>query len=69
MTDTITRIDWQAARARLASVTDDPAVLAGLDRMRKTGDFDDAFAICLIPACIERHSASSRSSHSQLPKL
>ena len=43
MTSTATRIDWQAARERLASVTDDPAVLAGLERMRETGDFDDAF--------------------------
>ena len=43
MTSTATRIDWAAVKERLASVTDDPAVLAGLDRMRKTGDFDDAF--------------------------
>ena len=37
------RIDYDAARARLASITTDPAVLAGLDRIRETGDLDDAF--------------------------
>ena len=41
MTDT--RIDYVAARERLASVTADPAALAGLDRIRETGDLDDVF--------------------------
>ena len=44
MTDTITRIDYAAARERLASVTADPAALAGLDRIRETGDLDDALS-------------------------
>ncbi len=33
MTDT--RIDYVAARKRLASITADPAALAGLDRIRE----------------------------------
>jgi hypothetical protein len=42
MTST-TRIDWDAAEARLASRTDDAAVLEAFARMRKSGDIDDAF--------------------------
>jgi hypothetical protein len=36
-------IDYTAVRERLASITSDPNVLAGLDRIRDTGDLDDAF--------------------------
>ena len=43
MTSTATRIDYATARERLASITADPAALAGLDRIRETGDLDDAF--------------------------
>jgi hypothetical protein len=43
MTDTITRIDYAAARERLQTVTDDPAVLAAFDHIRATGNLDDAF--------------------------
>ena len=43
MTDTITRIDYVAARKRLASITADPTALAGMDRIRETGELDDAF--------------------------
>ena len=46
MTDT--RIDYVAARERLASVTTDPAALAGLDRIRETGDLDDAFMRAVV---------------------
>ncbi len=38
------RIDYDAARARLASITTDPAMLAGIDRIRETGDLDDALS-------------------------
>ncbi len=48
MTDTITRIDYAAARKRLASITTDPAALAGFDRIRETGDLDDAFMRAII---------------------
>ncbi len=48
MTDTITRIDYTAARKRLASITADPAALAGLDRISKTGDLDDAFMRAVV---------------------
>ncbi len=51
MTDT--RINYAAARERLASITADPAALAGLDRIRETGDLDDAFM-----AAVEEHSIS-----------
>ncbi len=33
----MTRIDYVAARKRLASITPDPAALAGMDRIRETG--------------------------------
>ncbi len=49
----MTRIDYTAARERLASVTTDPAALAGLDRIRETGDLDDAFM-----AAVEEHNIS-----------
>ena len=52
MTDTATRIDYDAARARLASITTDPAVLAGFDRIRETGDLDDAFMAAVGDPCI-----------------
>jgi len=38
MSNTITRIDYAAARKRLASITDDPAVLTGFDRIEASGD-------------------------------
>jgi len=44
----ITRIDWQAARDRLASITTDTAALAGLDRLRACGEFDDAFMAAVV---------------------
>ena len=50
---TITRIDYTAARERLASVTADPAALAGLDRIRETGDLDAA-----LMAAVEEHNIS-----------
>ncbi len=51
--NTITRIDYVAARERLASITADPAALAGLDRIRETGDLDDAFM-----TAVEEHNIS-----------
>ena len=48
MTDTITRIDYVAARERLASITTDPAVLAGFDKFRETGDFSDAYMRAVV---------------------
>ena len=51
MTDT--RIDYTAARERLASVTADPAALAGLDRIRETGELNGAFM-----AAVEAHNIS-----------
>ncbi len=44
----MTRIDYVAARKRLASITADPAALAGLDRIRETGDLDDAFMAAVV---------------------
>ena len=38
-----TTIDYAAARKRLASITTDPAALAGLDRISETGQLNDAF--------------------------
>ncbi len=52
MTRTATRIDWQAARERLASVTDDPAVLDGFERVAQKGDIDDAFLDAALDANI-----------------
>jgi hypothetical protein len=43
MTSTATTIDYTAARERLASITTDPAALAGLDRVKATGELDGAF--------------------------
>ena len=40
---TTTHIDYDAARERLSSITTDPAALAGLDRIRATGELDGAF--------------------------
>ena len=48
MTTTITRIDYAAARERLASVTTDPAALAGLDRISQSGELDDAFMAVVV---------------------
>ena len=48
MTSTETRVDYAAARERLASITDDPAVLAGFDKFRKTGDFSDAYMRAVV---------------------
>ncbi len=53
MTCTATRIDYVAARKRLASITADPAALAGLDRIRETGDLDAA-----LMAAVEEHNIS-----------
>ena len=39
---TITRIDYTAARERLASITAGPAALAGLDCIRARGELYDA---------------------------
>ncbi len=48
MTSTATRLDYAAARERLASITADPAALAGLDRIRQSGDLDDAFMAVVV---------------------
>ena len=53
MTSTATRIDYAATRKRLASVTADPAALAGLDRIRETGELNGAFM-----AAVEEHNIS-----------
>ena len=48
MTSTATRIDYDAARVRLESVTSDRDVLEGFERLVKNRDVDDAFldAVC-----------------------
>ncbi len=46
--NTITRIDYVAARKRLASITPDPAALAGMDRIRKNGDLNDALMAAVV---------------------
>ncbi len=51
MTDT--RIDYAATRKRLASITADPAALAGMDRIRKTGSLNAA-----VMAALEEHNIS-----------
>jgi hypothetical protein len=48
-----TTIDYVAARKRLASITADPAALAGMDRIRETGDLNGAFM-----AAVEEHNIS-----------
>ncbi len=48
-----TRIDYTAARDRLASVTANPAALAGLDRVIATGRLNDA-----IMATVDKHDIS-----------
>ena len=48
MTCTVTRIDWDAAEARLASQTTDAAVIEAFARMRESGAIDDAFAEWVI---------------------
>ncbi len=48
-----THIDYDAARERLSSVTTDPAALAGLDRIRATGELDSAFV-----AVVDEHRIS-----------
>ena len=53
MTRAATTIDYTAARERLSSITTDPAALAGLDRIRATGDLDDAFM-----AAVDEHNIS-----------
>ena len=52
MTDTATRIDYVAARERLESITTDPAILDGFERVAKKGDFDDAFLKAALDAQI-----------------
>ncbi len=44
----MTRIDYVAARKRLASITADPAALAGMDRIRKTGYLNDALMAAVV---------------------
>ncbi len=44
-----THIDYDAARERLSSITTDPAALAGLDRIRATGELDGAFMATVDP--------------------
>ncbi len=44
----MTKIDWDAAEARLASQTTDAAVIEAFARMRASGDIDDAFAEWVI---------------------
>ena len=41
-------IDWDAAEARLATRTDDEAVLEAFARMRQSGELDNAFAEWVI---------------------
>ena len=53
MTSTATTIDYDAARERLSSITTDPAALAGLDRIRATGELDDGFM-----AAVDEHRIS-----------
>jgi hypothetical protein len=43
MTSTVTKIDWDAVEARLASRTDDAAVLEAFARMRESGDIGTTF--------------------------
>ena len=50
---TITDIDYTAARERLSSITTDPAALAGLDRIKATGELDGAFM-----AVVDEHRIS-----------
>ena len=45
-------IDYDAARTRLAPLTNDPAALAGLERVRENGDLDDAFLEAIMGADI-----------------
>ncbi len=44
----MTKIDWDAAEARLASLTKDAAVIEAFARMRESGTIDDAFAEWVI---------------------
>ncbi len=44
----MTKIDWDAAEARLASRTKDAAVIEAFARMRKSGAIEDAFAEWVI---------------------
>ncbi len=48
-----THVDYDASRERLSSITTDPAALAGLDRIRATGELDDAFM-----AAVDEHRIS-----------
>ncbi len=50
---TIPHIDYTAARERLSSITTDPAALAGLDRIKATGELDGAFM-----AVVDEHRIS-----------
>ena len=50
---TIPDIDYDTARERLSSITTDPAALAGLDRIRATGELDGAFM-----AVVDEHRIS-----------
>ena len=47
--NTITaHIDYAAARERPVSITTDPAALDGLDRIRESGDLDNAFMAVVV---------------------
>ncbi len=46
----MTKIDWDAAEARLASLTKDAAVIEAFARMRESGELDNAFAEWVIGA-------------------
>ena len=48
MSETVAKSDWDAAEARLATRTDDAAVLEAFARMRESGVIDDAFAEWVI---------------------
>ncbi len=53
MTDTVARIDYVAARKRLASITADPAALAGMNRISATGSLNAA-----LMAAVDEHNIS-----------
>ena len=44
----MTKIDWDAAEARLASLTKDAAVIEAFAQMRESGELDNAFAEWVI---------------------
>ncbi len=44
----MTKIDWDAAEARLASLTKDAAVIEAFAQMSESGELDNAFAEWVI---------------------